>query len=153
MEQSPSSEALSQSSQEIVRLLWKQKFHYSVHKSPPLVPILSQTNPVPTFPSYSPNKHSNILPSTPRSSEWSLLFRFSNKNVARISHRSHACYKPRRSHSPWFYHPNKYLVKRTTYEVPHIVQPSAASRPFLPLRSKYSPQRPVLKRPQSMLFI
>jgi len=58
-------------------LSWSRNFqpfmepedHYRVHKSPPLFPILSQIHPVKTF------------PSMPRSSEWSLLFRFSNYNI------------------------------------------------------------------------
>jgi hypothetical protein len=52
-------------SQEIPRLLWNPKVRYSVYKILPLVPILSQMNPVQTFPPYFPKIQSNIIPPTP----------------------------------------------------------------------------------------
>jgi hypothetical protein len=54
-------------SQEIPHALQNLKFHYRTHKSPSLVRILKQMNPVYTFPFYFPKIHCNIvLSSTPR---------------------------------------------------------------------------------------
>jgi hypothetical protein len=87
MEQRPLWEANSHSaSQEIARLLCKPKVYYRVHKSPPLVSILSKMNTVHNIPPCFPKIHSNIiLPSMPRSYEWSLLFRISSHNIISMS--------------------------------------------------------------------
>jgi hypothetical protein len=62
MEPSPSSEAAScAATQELPRILWNPKFYFRVHMIPPLVPILSQIEPVPTTPSYFPKIHFNIV--------------------------------------------------------------------------------------------
>jgi hypothetical protein len=61
-EKAPYWEANSHSaSQEIHHLLWKLKFHYCVHKSPPLSPTLCHMNPVHHPLSYFFNIHLNII--------------------------------------------------------------------------------------------
>jgi len=128
------------------------KVHYHVHKSLPLVPILGQMHPVHTFSSCIPRICSNIFfSSKPKSSKWSLPFRFSDQYFVWNSHLFHAWYIPCLPHPPWLDHPNNiwwsiHIIKLL------IMQSSSASYHFLPLRSKYSPQHPVPRHLQSMFF-
>jgi hypothetical protein len=71
MDLGPSWEAAScEATQELCSILWNPKFHYRVHKSPSLVPILSQINPTPIIPSYLHKIHFNIVHSP---TTWSIL--------------------------------------------------------------------------------
>jgi len=69
MEQSPPLEDNRFSaSQEIPYLLWHPKFHYRIHKYPPLVPILRQIDPLHALTFQFLGIHLNIIfPSTPGS--------------------------------------------------------------------------------------
>jgi hypothetical protein len=56
-----------------------------------------------SLPPYFSRIYSNVIfPSTHRSSEWPLPFKFSNQNIVCISHRSHVCYMCHPSHPPRF---------------------------------------------------
>jgi hypothetical protein len=55
--------------------LWNPKVRYCAHKSPPVDPVLSQSNPVRPIDPYLPKVYLNaILPPKPRSSQWSHSF-------------------------------------------------------------------------------
>jgi hypothetical protein len=51
---------LSHSTQDLPSILWNPKVHYRLHKSLPLVPILSHIDQVHTTPSYLSKIHFNI---------------------------------------------------------------------------------------------
>ena len=64
-------------SQEIPRISRNPKVHYRTHKRPSPVSNLGQPNPVHIPTSHLLEIHHNIIhPSTPRSPQWSLSFRF-----------------------------------------------------------------------------
>ena len=100
MLQSPSSEAnCFAASQEILRILWNPKVHYRTHKLPPPVPVPSQPNPVHIPTSYFLEIHPNIIhPTTPRSPQWSLSFRFPHQDPIRPPLLTHTRHMPSPSH-------------------------------------------------------
>jgi hypothetical protein len=63
--------------QKLNSILWNPKVQYRVHKSPPLIPILSHINPIHTIPSYLSKIHPNVVhPPMSQSSQCSLSFWF-----------------------------------------------------------------------------
>jgi len=101
MEQSCSWEANNLSAnQEFLCFFCNPEVHYRVHKSPPLVPILGQMNPIHNFTVYCLKINSSIIfTSTPTSFEWSLPFRYSNQKSVFLFHVSHVRYMARPSRS------------------------------------------------------
>jgi hypothetical protein len=89
--------------QEFSKILWKPKVHYRVHKSPPLLPILTLINPVHTTPCYL--RSILILSSHLRLGLPSGLFPsgFPTKILYQFLF-AHACYMLRPSQPPWLGH-------------------------------------------------
>jgi len=81
-----------------------------------------------------------FLPSTPRSPKWSIISRLPEYISDAFCHVFRACYMPCSSRP---------LITLIEFR---ILQSSPVSRHFLPLSSKYSPKRPLLRQPQAMIF-
>jgi putative component of membrane protein insertase Oxa1/YidC/SpoIIIJ protein YidD len=115
-------------------------------------PLSWELNPLhgPPPPNNIPNVHSDpILPSTLRSSEWSLSFGLSHQNLLHFSLLSHSCHMSRPPHPPRLELSSDVWRWVQTMKV-LIVQLPPFSCYFIPLTSKYSPQNSVLKHPHSL---
>jgi hypothetical protein len=89
----PSSEANgTRASQEIPRILWNPTVHCRVHRSPPLVPIMSKMNPLHNLLPYLFKIHFNIiLTSVSNSPKRSISNKFSHQASLCISFLSSVC--------------------------------------------------------------
>jgi len=92
---------------QIPRILWSLKFYNHVQKSSPIVPNLSQTNPVHDLPTYSFTIHCYItILSTSSYSKLSPPFRFTGKKAQYIFRFHQTCHIPCLAYLPSFEHPN-----------------------------------------------
>jgi hypothetical protein len=120
-------EACSRSTpQELRNTLRNSRVYYRVRKRPPIVPILSQVNPIHTLPFYFFTIHTNIiLPPTFRSSWWSLPFYLAHQYHVCIPLLPYECYISCLSHPLWLNNPN-YIWRRVQVMellIMHFLQP------------------------------
>jgi len=135
MEYSPALEVNGHLVKKFPPLLWNAEIHYFIHMGPPLANILSQMNPIHTYPSYFLKICSNIVPFKSMSSQWPLPFRISNQIILCISRFSLAFCMPCQYDPYWLDQPNK-MWRRLQFMKLLILQSSPASPHFLPLNSK-----------------
>jgi len=147
MEQDSSCEANRPSaSQKIPRILWNAEIHCPIHNSLPFVSILSLINRV-HAPSHVLKIHFNIiLPSTLRSSEWSLSLRFPYQSLTRTSPLPHTRHMLRPSHS-WYDHNSNIWLGLQIITL-SVMQSSPLPCYLVSLMPKYPPQHPIPKHPQ-----
>jgi len=153
LEQSASWEDDSHSaSQEIPRLLCNPKVHYRFHKDLPLIPTLIKKHPVRPYHPISLwfililSFHQHLsLPSGFFPSD------FPTKMYEFIISPMHVTC-PTNLHLLDFDHPNNIWWSIQITKL-FITQSSPASRIFFPVKSKCSPQLPVLIHPQSVFFL
>jgi hypothetical protein len=136
MKQSIPWEAYSRlASQEITLLLYDLTVRYSVQKSPPLVPVLSQMSQIHILPPSSLTIHLNTtLPSTPWFPKLSLSFTLSNQGLVCSFH------APRFDVYGNIGEKNKKLL---------ITLFSPAHCSVIHLMSKYSPKHPAFQTPST----
>jgi hypothetical protein len=138
MEQSPSETASCALAQEFHNILWNLKVHYRVHKSPPLVLILSQINPVRT--TTSSLRSVLILSTHLRVGLLSGLFWLFHQNPTCTPLSPHSCYMPFRS-LPRLVHSDDTWWRVQVMKL-LIMQFPPVSHHFISLRSKYSSRHP-----------
>jgi hypothetical protein len=144
IQQSPSWEANSFQINKISpAIIWNSADHYRVHRSPTLVSMLSQLNPVLIRLTYFFKRIFNIihhlLPGLPGD------FRYSCQNFIYSSLSSDMCYVRCPSHSPW-------CVARSAKFEASLMRFAPNSCYFTPLRSESSPRHSVLKHMESCCY-
>jgi hypothetical protein len=138
--------------QDLPSILWNTNIRFRFHKSPPLVPILSQTNPVHTTPHSISPRSIFIISSHLRLGLTSDLFPSGFPSNDMSSSYPHSCYMSCSSHTPPIDNSN-YSWRRVQVTKLLAMQISPMSSHFIPLRSKYSPQHPVLKHPSLCSYL
>jgi hypothetical protein len=148
MEKSPWEANSHSASQEIFRLILNPKVHYRISNSPQLVPTQIQMHPFHTFPLCFPKIHSNIIYHLRVGLQSGF---FISDPLIKMLYAFLISPIPATFPAHLILFHLIYPVLVGEAHMLFIVQFSPASLHFLPLRSKYSPQHPVLKTPSVFL--
>jgi hypothetical protein len=141
----PSWEAAScAATQKFPSILLNPKVYYRVHKSPPPAPIQYIPHHSISLTSIYPLTYVLVVLVV------SFLLAFPPISYTHSSS-PHTCYIPCTSYRPWFNHSNYTWRKLQAMKLINMMF-SPASSHIISLRSKYSPQQPVLTHPQPMFL-